>query len=159
MSGFVSSQLLLRPKRADAVPETADELLNSPVDHHEVVHHAVKGARRKEGWGGAVDAALGTNRFALEFLKVSKKMGSQFVVGVLQRNKADAALYRERRKRWCWRCFRERLLARSSRRDRGWWSRQDTGISLCKWVRSRDIVYSLEVLLLLLFLLFITFLK
>ena len=40
---FVSSQIFLRPKRSDAVVEPANELLNSSVNHHEVIHHAPVG--------------------------------------------------------------------------------------------------------------------
>ena len=49
MIGFVSSQLFLGPKSSDAVSNSAYKLLYSAVDHHEVVHHAVKGARGKDG--------------------------------------------------------------------------------------------------------------
>ena len=96
---FVSPQLVSRPERSDAVPEAADELLDSPVNHHEVVHHAAKGAGGEGGCGGAVDAALGTYRFSLELLKMSEEMSSQFVVGVSQLNKTHAALNGKGRRR------------------------------------------------------------
>ena len=94
MTLFVSPQLFLRPKRSNAVVEATNKLLNSPVNHHEVIHHTPVGGGESRG-GGAVDAAFGTNGLSFELLEMLQEMRSQFVVSLCQRNETEAALNRD----------------------------------------------------------------
>ena len=73
----------LCPKRSNASRMRTDQLVHFSMDHHEVVDHPLVVA--------AVDAAVGTNRFADEQLQMRQKMQSIFVVAAVEFPVANAA--------------------------------------------------------------------
>ena len=60
-----------------------DQLVHFSMDHHEVVDHPLVIS--------AVDAAVGTNRFADEQLQMRQKMQSEFVVAAVELPVANTA--------------------------------------------------------------------
>ena len=72
-----------RSKRSNTICIRTNQLLHFSVDHHKVVDHPFVVS--------AVDATVGTNRFADEQLQVRQKMQSEFVVAAVEFPVANAA--------------------------------------------------------------------